>query len=68
MVPSAAAENGRQSWVGDSAGVLQKLTNVQGLFRASTPPVIIMSARPSTSSLTAADTAASELAQAASTV
>src|SRR5262249_29500129 len=67
-VPSASSENGRASPVGDRAGVLLKHTYMRGLFVASTPPVTTRSALPSASSFTAADTAASELAHAASTV
>ena len=68
IVPSASALNGRQSPLADSAGVLLKHTNMNGVFSVSTPPVNIRSACPRDSSLIAADSAASEPAQAASTV
>jgi hypothetical protein len=68
IVPSAESENGRQSPVGDSAGVLLKHMYIKMSFSVSTPPVITRSDLPSASSLTAVDSAARELAHAASVV
>ena len=39
IVPSAVSENGRQSPVGDSAGVLLKHMYMRMSFSVSTPPV-----------------------------
>ncbi len=66
MVPSAASEKGLQSPLGDRAGVLEKHRNVPASFDASIPPLITRSDRPRVSSLTAVESAAKELAQAAS--
>ena len=52
IVPSAASENGRQSPVCDSAGVLLKHMYIRMSLIVSTPPVITRSAAPSASSLT----------------
>src|SRR5260221_9190484 len=68
IVPSAAAENGRQSPVDDSAGVLVKQRYMEMSLEVSTPPVITRSDRRSDRSATAEYSAASELAQAASVV
>ena len=65
-VPSAVSENGRQSPEGESAGVLLKQRYMKMSFIVSTPPVMTRSDWPSCSSLMPIDTAASELAQAAS--
>ena len=46
MVPSALSENGRQSWLGDRAGVLEKHMNMRMSLRVSTPPVITRSESP----------------------
>lgn len=67
-VPSADSSKGRMIWLLENAGVLLKHMYMRIVFSASQPPVIIRSERPSTSSLTASLTAASALAQAASTV
>ncbi len=68
IVPSAAAENGRQSPVGDSAGVAEKHRYMAMSLEVSTPPVITTSDRCSDRSATAEYRAASELAHAASVV
>jgi hypothetical protein len=52
--------------VSDSAGVCEKQRNISTSFSASTPPVSTVSARPLRSSPRAIDSAASELAHAAS--
>lgn len=67
-VPSADSSKGLMTWLLENAGVLLKHMYMRIVFSASQPPVSIRSARPSISSLTASLTAASELAQAASTV
>ena len=65
-MPSAESEKGRQSPVGDRAGVLLKHMYMKMSLRASTPPVITRSDCPSCSSLSPIDSDAMELAQAAS--
>ena len=67
-MPSAAASNGRQRPVGDSACVLLKHRYANGFWIVSTPPTIAMSLAPVSSSRTPSATAASDDAQAASTV
>ncbi len=67
-VPSLSSSNGRIRPLLEKAGVLEKHRYIRIVFSASQPPVSIRSARPDTSSDTAMCTAASELAQAASTV
>ena len=66
IVPSAAAENGRQCPDADIAGVLLKHMYMKIVFSASTPPVITRSLVPSCSSPIPMCSAASELAHAAS--
>src|SRR3954471_11864005 len=65
-VPSALSAKGRQSPDFESAGVLLKQVYIRMSFIVSTPPVITRSDCPSASSLTAIESAESELAQAAS--
>ena len=65
-VPSALSENGRQSPVGDSAGVLLKHMCMKMPFIVSTPPAITRSASPSHSSFAAMDSAENVDAHAAS--
>jgi len=67
MVPSAASENGRQSPVGERAGVLLKQVNMKMSFRASTPPVMTRSDSPRYSSWAAMVKAPKAEAHAAST-
>ncbi len=67
-VPSASVSKGLMTPVFEKAGVFEKHMYIKIVFSASQPPVIIMSARPATSSSIAARNAASELAHAASTV
>ena len=67
MVPSALWENGRQSPVGEKAGVLEKHMYIITSLRASTPPVITRSDSCRYSRCRATCRAESELAQAAST-
>ncbi len=68
IVPSACAENGRQSPEGESAGVFVKHIYMKMSFSVSTPPVITRSLCPSWSSCTPIAIAARLLAHAASTV
>jgi hypothetical protein len=65
-VPSAPSENGRQSPVGDSAGVLLKQMYMKMSFMVSAPPVMTRSEWPMCSSAMAMDRADRLLAQAAS--
>ena len=65
-VPSAASENGRQSPVFESAGVLLKHMYMKMSFMVSTPPAMTRSDWPMASSLTAMESAERVLAQAAS--
>ena len=46
IVPSARSENGRQSPVAESAGVLLKQTYMKMSFMVSAPPAIMRSAWP----------------------
>ena len=66
MVPSASAEKGLQSPVGDRAGVLLKHMYMNMSLRASAPPVMTRSEWPACSSCIAMATAPRLLAQAAS--
>ena len=59
MVPSAWSLKGRQSPVGDSAGVFEKHMYMKMSLRVSTPPEITRSLLPSCSSLIAIDIALS---------
>ncbi len=67
-VPSASLSKGRMFPDFDRAGVLLKHRYMKIVFSASQPPTSMVSERRSSSSLTAARTAPSELAHAASTV
>ncbi len=66
MVPSAWSENGRQSPLWLSAGVLLKHMNMKMSFMVSTPPAMTMSESPRYSSLAAIESAEKAEAQAAS--
>ncbi|MBV6414851.1 MAG: hypothetical protein OMOMHJEC_02687 [Xanthomonadales bacterium] len=66
MVPSAASLKGRQSPLGDSAGVFEKHRYMKMSLSVSTPPAMARSLWPSSSSATAIASADSEDAQAAS--
>ena len=66
IVPSAAFEKGRQSPVGESAGVFEKHMNIRMSFSASTPPVRTMSESPARNSCIAICRADRLEAQAAS--
>ena len=66
IVPSAWSENGRQSPVIDSAGVLEKHMYMKMSFMVSVPPVTIRSERPLSSSAIPMRTAANDDAHAAS--
>ena len=66
MVPSAPAENGRQSPVAENAGVLEKHMYIITSLSASTPPVSTTSDSCRYSRCSADCSAESELAQAAS--
>ncbi len=65
-MPSALSLNGRQSPLGESAGVFEKHMNMKMSFSVSTPPEITRSLCPSCSSATAIESAANVEAQAAS--
>ena len=66
MVPSAWSLNGRQSPLGESAGVFEKHMYIKISLSVSTPPAITRSLKPSCSSLTAIDSALNVEAHAAS--
>ena len=66
-IPSAASENGLIFPDFEKAGVLLKDIYIKGELSVSTPPVSIMSQRPSINSLKAMRIALKEAAQAAST-
>ncbi len=67
IIPSAVSLNGEILLDLEKAGVLEKDMYIKGELSVSTPPVSIMSARPSTNSLNAILIALNEAAQAAST-
>ncbi len=66
-IPSALSLKGLMTLALEKAGVLEKDMYIKGELSVSTPPVSIMSARPSINSLKAILTALKEAAQAAST-
>ncbi len=66
MVPSAFSSKGRQTPLGEIAGVRVKHSNMNGSPEVSTPPLTTISQLPSCNSLTANCNAAKVLAQAAS--